>query len=166
MIIYNKKITINSEARVTFDDITPQVRKILKDSGVKNGSVLIYSPHTTCSVQIQEASDGQTFYGTELILQDLVNVLSKIIPTCENENQYLHPCKKHVEVAAELRNEKAYWSLNTDAHLRSVIMGRSVTIPVIDSVLQLGEFGYVWFADWDQVRARTRNAIVQVMGEQ
>lgn len=164
MIVHNDSITIQSEARPTFDNVTPQVKEIVKKTGVKNGNVLVYSPHTTCSVLIQEYSDGQTYYGTELIQQDLVNALAKIIPTCTNEGMYLHPCQKHVEDAKELRGEEFYWSLNTDAHLRSVLLGRSVTVPIIDGKLQLGEFGYIWFADFDQVRARTRQAIVQVIG--
>ncbi|MBQ5866810.1 MAG: YjbQ family protein [Oscillospiraceae bacterium] len=164
MIVHNDFIKIQSEARPTFDNVTPRVKEIVAESGVKNGNVLVYSPHTTCSVVIQEYSDGQTYYGTELIQQDLVNVLNKIIPTCTNEGQYLHPCQKHIEDAARLRGEHASWSLNTDAHLRSVIMGRSVTVPIIDGEVQLGEFGYIWFADFDQVRARERKAIVQVMG--
>ena len=164
MIVHNDFIKIQSEARPTFDNVTPRVKEIVAQSGVKNGNVLVYSPHTTCSVVIQEYSDGQTYYGTELIQQDLVNVLNKIIPTCTNEGQYLHPCQKHIEDAARLRGEHASWSLNTDAHLRSVIMGRSVTVTIIDGEVQLGEFGYIWFADFDQVRARERKAIVQVMG--
>ena len=164
MIVHNDYIKIQSEARPTFDNVTQRVKEIVAESGVKNGNVLVYSPHTTCSVVIQEYSDGQTYYGTELIQQDLVNVLIKIIPTCTNEGQYLHPCQKHIEDAARLRGEHASWSLNTDAHLRSVIMGRSVTVPIIDGEVQLGEFGYIWFADFDQVRARERKAIVQVMG--
>ena len=50
------------------------------------------------------------------------------------------------------------------AHLRSVILGRSVDIPIIDGEIQLGEFGCVYFGDWDQVRARERKVIVQVTG--
>jgi len=165
MKIVTKYVEIQSEARVTFDNITPQVQKILEETGVQHGQVLVYSPHTTCSVSIQEYSDGQTFYGTELIMQDLANVLAKIIPTCTNEGQYLHPNINHVTIAAAERDELPCWSLNTDGHLRSVIMGRSVTIPVLDGKLCLGEFGRIWFGDWDQVRARTRKAIVQVIGE-
>lgn len=165
-MVYNATIQVRSEhTRPTFENITEKVREIVRDSGVKNGNVLVYSPHTTCSVQIQEYSDGQTYYGTELIMQDLVNVLAKIIPTCTNEGQYLHPCLEHVDQAAKLRDEKPYWSLNTDAHLRSVIMGRSVTIPILDGRMQLGEFGMIWFGDWDQIRARERTVIVQVQGE-
>lgn len=165
MAVYSEKFKVQSEARPTFDNVTDKVREIVGKSGIKNGQVLVFSQHTTCSVMIQEASDGQTYYGTELIFQDLVNALNKIIPTCTNEGMYLHPCRKHIDQAAELRGEKPYWSLNTDAHLRSVIMGRSVTVPVIDGEMQLGEFGFIWFADFDQVRARERTVIVQVMGE-
>ena len=165
-MVYSAQGSVQSKlTRPTFENITQNVRDIVRESGLKNGSVLVYSPHTTCSVQIQEYSDGQTYYGTELIMQDLVNVLSTIVPTCTNEGQYLHPCMEHVKQAEALRNEKPYWSLNTDAHLRSVIMGRSVMVPVIEGELQLGEFGMIWFGDWDQIRARERVVIIQVQGE-
>ena len=165
MTVYNKTFKVQSESRPTFDDITKEVKEIVAGSGIKNGSVLVYTSHTTCSLQIQEYSDGQTYWGTELIMQDLVDVLTKIVPTCTAEGQYMHPCPKHVEDAARLRGELASWSLNTDAHLRSVIMGRSVTVPVIDGEMQLGEFGCIYFGDWDQIRARERNVLVQVQGE-
>lgn len=165
MIVHNEKFKIQSDCRPTFHDITDKTKVVLVNSAIKNGTVIVYSGHTTCSVQIQENSDGETYWGTPYIMQDLVDVLSKIVPTCTAEGQYMHPCEKHIQLAAELRNEEASWSLNTDAHLRSVIMGRSVTIPVIDEELQLGEFGRIYFADWDQVRARERTVIVQVMGE-
>ncbi len=64
MIVHNDLIKIQSEARPTFDNVTPQVKEIVKASGIQNGTVLVYSPHTTCSVLIQEYSDGQTYYGT------------------------------------------------------------------------------------------------------
>jgi len=99
-------------------------------------------------------------------MQDLANILAKIVPTCTAEGQYMHPCQKHVDDAARLREELPSWSLNTDAHLRSVIMGRSVTIPILDREMQLGEFGRIFFGDWDQTRARERTVIVQVQGEQ
>ena len=165
MIVYNDKINTKSDRRPTFDDITSLVKNILLQSNVRNGMLLAYTSHTTCSIQIQEYSDGQTYWGTELIMQDLVNVLTKIIPTCTTEGQYLHPCQRHVDLAGSQRGEHPSWSLNTDAHLRSVIMGRSVTIPVINGELMLGEFGCIYFGDWDQIRARERTIIVQIMGE-
>ena len=166
MIIHNEKFQVETgAAHVTVLDVTKQVREIVKRSGVKNGNFLVFTGHTSCSVQIQEFSDGQTLWGTELIMQDLINCLAKIAPTCTNEGMYLHPNLEHVKGAMEERNERPEWCLNTDGHIRSVIMGRSVTIPIIDGEIQLGEFGLVYFADWDQVRSRTRTVIVQVMGE-
>jgi secondary thiamine-phosphate synthase enzyme len=164
MAIYHETFKIQSDRRPTFDDVTEQVQDVLKRSGLKEGILLVFSQHTTCSVMIQEAADDVNYYGTELLMQDLVNVMEKIIPTCRTEGQYLHPGPKHI-VAAHGRNEEACWSLNTDAHLRSVIMGRSVTIPVENGEMLLGEFGRIYFADFDQVRARERNVRVQIVGE-
>lgn len=164
-MIYNETIDLYTATHPTFHDVTEDLRRIAKTTGVKNGIATIYSPHTTCSVLIQEMSDGQAYNGEELINQDLVNVFEKIIPTCRNEGQYLHPCQKHIELGLSVLGEEPICSLNTDAHLRSVIMGRSETIPIIDGELQLGQFGHVWFADFDQVRARKRRVIIQIMGE-
>ena len=165
-MVYNEKFQVETGvAHVTVIDVTKQVREIYARSGLRNGSLLVYTGHTSCSVQIQEFSDGKTYWGTELIMQDLINCLEKIVPTCTNEGIYLHPNTEHVRLAKLNRNENSEWCLNTDGHIRSVIMGRSVTMPIIDGEIQLGEFGCIYFADWDQVRARTRTVIVQVQGE-
>lgn len=164
-MVVHEVIGIQSDRRPTFHDITDQVADMVGKSGIKDGSVLVYSQHTTCSVLIQEQSDDVTYHGTQLILQDLVNVLVGLVPTCLTEGQYLHPGPKHIEIAGRERNEEAFWSLNTDAHLRSVIMGRSETVPVVDGKMILGEFGRIYFADFDQVRARKRVVQIQIMGE-
>jgi secondary thiamine-phosphate synthase enzyme len=160
----HKTFNIVSDRRPTFQDVTEEVVAILEESSFKSGLLVVYSQHTTCSVMIQEASDDLNYWGTDLLMQDLVNVLEKIIPTCRTEGDYLHPGLLHIKAAAG-RNELAAWSLNTDAHLRSVIMGRSTTIPIVESKLQLGEFGRIYFADFDQVRARERVVTVQIVGE-
>ena len=164
MSVYHDGFKIQSDRRPTFHDVTEQVQKALVESGIQNGILLVFSQHTTCSVLIQEASDDTNYWGTELLMQDLVNVLESIIPTCRTEGQYLHPGPKHIEAAAG-RDELPSWSLNTDAHLRSVLMGRSQAIPVIDGAMVLGEFGRIYFADFDQVRARERYVRVQIVGE-
>ena len=160
----HKTFKIMSDRRPTFQDVTEEVAAILKESVFKSGILVVYSQHTTCSVMIQEASDDLNYWGTDLLMQDLVNILEKIIPTCRTEGDYLHPGPLHIKAAAG-RNELAAWSLNTDAHLRSVIMGRSTTIPIVEGKLQLGEFGRIYFADFDQVRARERVVTVQIVGE-
>ena len=164
MVVHNE-FEIQSDTRPTFDDVTERVEKLVEQSGIRNGIVVVFSQHTTCSVLIQEQSDDVDYYGTQLILQDLIKVLGKIIPTCETEGDYLHPGPKHIEIARKERNEEAFWSLNTDAHLRSVIMGRSETIPIVNGRMVLGEFGGIYFADFDQVRARTRTVNIQILGD-
>lgn len=164
-MVVHEVIGIQSDRRPTFHDITDQIADMVGKSGIQNGSVLVFSQHTTCSVLIQEQSDDVTYHGTQLILQDLVNVLTGLVPTCLTEGQYLHPGPKHIEIASRERNEEAFWSLNTDAHLRSVIMGRSETVPVVEGKMVLGEFGRIYFADFDQVRARDRTVQIQIMGE-
>jgi len=164
MTVFHQVFKVQSDYRPTFDDVTDQVAEILAESGILNGILVVFSQHTTCSVLIQEASDDLNYWGTDFLMQDLVNALEKIIPTCQTEGQYLHPGPEHIKAALG-REELPSWSLNTDAHLRSVIMGRSVTIPVVDGEMILGEFGRIYFADFDQVRARQRNVRVQIIGE-
>lgn len=165
MMFFQEQVTVKSDRRVTFDDITKTAKEVIRKSGVKNGLMNVYSQHTTCSVFIQEQSDDVNYWGTQLILQDMVNGLEKIFPKCETEGQYLHPGKLHIEIAGRERNEEPVWSLNTDAHLRSVLLGREVTIPVQDGETQLGEFGCIYFADFDQVRARERTVRITILGE-
>ena len=164
MPVYHETFKIQSDRRPAFHDVTAQVQEALIKSRIKNGILVVFSQHTTCSVMIQEASDDTNYWGTDLLMQDLVNVLENIIPTCRTEGQYLHPGPKHITAAAG-RREFPSWSLNTDAHLRSVLMGRSQSIPVVDGQMVLGEFGHIYFADFDQVRARERIVRVQIVGE-
>jgi secondary thiamine-phosphate synthase enzyme len=164
MAVYHGTFTIQSDRRPTFEDVTERVQKVLEESGLKDGILLVFSQHTTCSVLVQEASDDTNYWGTELLMQDLVDVLEKLIPTCRTEGQYHHPGPMHIK-AAKGRDELPSWSLNTDAHLRSVLMGRSQSIPVVDGQMTLGDFGRIYFADFDQVRARERTVRVQIVGE-
>lgn len=165
MAVYSEAFHIQSDTRPTFHDVTQQSAEILKKSKISKGLAVIYSQHTTCSVFIQEQSDDVDYWGEQFILQDMVNVLEGLIPRCLTAGQYLHPGPKHIEIAERERDEKAWWSYNTDAHLRSVMLGRSVIVPVEDGSLILGEFGRIYFADFDQVRARERTVRVQILGE-
>ena len=165
MAVYHSYLSIQSKMQVTFDDVTEQVINIVSSSGILNGIVVVYSQHTSCSVFIQEDSEGSTYKGIPFILQDTINCLEKIIPTCEYEGQYLHPCIYHIQQAQSLRNEERAWGLNTDGHIKSSIMGRSETVPVVNGEVLLGEFGRIYFADFDKTRARKRQVHIMVMGD-
>jgi len=165
MTVHHETFQIVSEARPTFHDVTPRVEEILARSGIRNGILMVYSQHTTCSVLIQEPSHDVDYTGTELLMRDLVTILEGLIPTCRTEGQYRHPGPRHVAVATQELHEQPAWSLNTDAHLRSVIFGRSQSVPVVDAAMALGSFGRFYFVDFDQTRARERTVRVQIVGE-
>jgi secondary thiamine-phosphate synthase enzyme len=164
MSVSHATFSVQSDRRPTFEDVTGRVEDALAKSGIRNGILLVYSQHTTCSVLIQEASDDVDYWGTELLMQDLLTILEGLAPTCRTQGQYHHPGPKHIEAAVG-RDELPAWSLNTDAHLRSVIMDRSQSIPVVDGAMTLGDFGRIYLADFDQTRARERTVRVQIVGE-
>jgi len=149
---------------VSFHDVTDRVKEIAERSGIKNGIVVVYTHHTTCSVITQESGIDMSMTGLDVLQQDLVNVFEKVIPTCRTDHMYLHPGPKMVKFAAE-HGEDWFGSNNTDAHLRSSIIGRNVTIVMADGQLDLGEFGRIHYIDWDQTRARERTVQVMVIGE-
>lgn len=165
MTVYHELFEIESPARPSFHDVTDRVKEIVARSGVTNGITVVYSQHTTCSVMIQEESHDTTYHGTKYILQDLLDVFEKFIPTCRHEGQYMHPGPQHAEYAMKELGELVEWSLNTDAHLRSCLMGRSESIPLLDGKLELGQFGQIYFVDFDGTRPRKRIVRVQIVGE-
>ena len=166
MSVYHAEIKLQSRDHLPhFHNVTDQVREIVEKSEIKNGICVVYSHHTTCSVITQESSHDLNYYGREYMQADLIEIMEKLIPTCRSEKQYYHPGPKHIEFALSCPGEVASGSLNTDAHLRSCFFGRSETIVLTEGKLSLGEFGYIYFIDWDQVRERSRVCEVQIIGE-
>ena len=164
-MVYREAFKVQSRNRaVSFHDVTDQVKEIAAASGIRDGIVVVYSHHTTCSVITQECAFDKSMTGLETLQQDLVNVFEEWIPTCRYEGMYLHPGKEAL-VFAEEHGEDNFGCHNTDAHLRSSIIGRNVTIVMADGEMDLGEFGRIHFIDWDQTRARQRTVQVMVLGE-
>ncbi len=164
-MVFRESFKLQSRDRaVSFHDVTDKVKELAAKSGMKNAIVVVYSHHTTCSVITQECAFDMSMTGLETLQQDLVNVFEEWIPTCRYEGMYLHPGHKAL-VFAEEHGEDNFGCHNTDAHLRSSIIGRNVTIVMADGEMDLGEFGRIHFIDWDQTRARQRTIQVMVMGE-
>ncbi|ROS49540.1 secondary thiamine-phosphate synthase enzyme YjbQ [Frigoribacterium sp. PhB24] len=165
MVTHRRSIEVDTPARQEFFDVTEQLVSFIEQTGFRDGIALVYSQHTSCCVLLQEESEDKTYYGTQLLLQDTLNVLSKIVPPTRHEGQYLHPGPIHIKNAADLRGELPEWGLNTDGHIISSILGRSETVPVADGSAVLGEFGRVYFGDLDSVRARTRTVQFHLIGD-
>jgi len=166
MTVHHEVVEVHSPLhKPMFHDVTASAERAVASSGIRAGTITVYSPHTTCSVIIQEESHDRLYDGTEHLLQDMLDRLEPVVPTCRHEGQYLHPGKLHIQHAVDDLGEEAVWSLNTDAHIRSSLIGRSETIPINDGRMELGEFGRIYFVDFDGTRARDRKVHFQLLGE-
>jgi secondary thiamine-phosphate synthase enzyme len=157
------KLTSNTGAP-TFHNVTGLAIMTVKNSGIRNGIVVVYSHHTTCCVITDEQAFDVSITGLETLQQDFVEVMEKIIPTFSHEGMYKHPGPNALKFAAE-HGEDERCAHNTHAHLRSALVGRSETIVLIDGQMDLGEFANIYFIDFDQTRGRERTVQIQVVGE-
>lgn len=170
MTVYSGKLTLTSHGnRETYHEITNQVREHVAKSGIKEGICFVVSPHTTCSVIFEELSYDTNYYGYDYLQVDLNNILNKLIPRCTTEGQYYHPGPKHIKVGLEDFKGKIspepHTMLNTDAHLKSTLLGTSETFVIENGELQIGLVGYIYFIDWDQIRKRNRTCHIKIIGE-
>jgi len=164
-MVYREALQLQSDDKIaTFHDITALAREIVRRSGIQNGIVSVYSHHTTCSVITQEPAFDMSMTGLETLQQDFFDAFEPIMPVCRREGAYLHPGPKALKFAAE-HGEDARGCHNTDAHLRSALVGRSESLALIDGEIDLGEFGLLYFVDFDTTRARKRTVQVTVIGE-
>lgn len=156
--------------RVSYHNITKETKNIITDSNIKNGIIVLSSSHTTCSLFFEEFMHDKNYYGDEFIHIDINNIMDKIVPKCNTENQYYSPGKKHIDFGLSLSDEnyptQEWTMLNTDAHIKSSIFGNnSLTFIIKNGNIQLGSLGSIYFVDWDQLRERNRTVNVLIMGE-
>ncbi|MEG2898386.1 MAG: YjbQ family protein [Eubacterium sp.] len=166
MTVYKEQISVQSHGNTpTYTDITPMVKEAIKNSKIRNGTCTVISPHTTCSVFFEEFVHDYNEAG-------LNKVLEKIVPDQINAEMYTYPGKKHYEEVESWPNvadylpdgdRSALW--NCDAHLKSTLLGSSEVFAVDDGKLGVGTTGYVYFADFDRTRPRTRKCKIIIMGE-
>ena len=125
---------LHTYKKSTFVNITSQVKDALKKSGVQNGIATVYCPHTTAGITINENADPD-------VTVDMLAVLEKIIPEVEF---------MHIEG-------------NSPAHIKTLLTGCSVGIPVNVGTLALGRWQGVYFCEYDG--PRDRKFYVQITGE-
>lgn len=138
-MVYSKEITLSSKGLCDIKNITGDVGKIVSDSRVKNGIVVIYSAHSTAGITTIEYEEG--------ILKDFCEFFEKIIPS---DKSYYH--------------DSVWGDKNGFSHLRASLIGPSVSIPIINGELKLGTWQQIVFCDFDN-RSRERKVIIQISGE-
>lgn len=144
-MIKTYKLSIQTEDSVPhFTNITTKVKDFVDQSEIKEGTVLIFSQHTTAAVVIQENEEG--------IFQDVKDTL-ELVASKTKEYQ-------HHKVALEIPDEP----LNGYAHCHHVFIDPSEIIPISEGKMMLGTYQHIFLVELD--RSRPRTVVVQVSGEQ
>jgi secondary thiamine-phosphate synthase enzyme len=130
------KLKIRTRARCEMLDVTGQVAQVVRESGVQQGAVVVYVPHTTAGCTINENADPD-------VQHDLLLTLNQLVP---KEN----PSYRHSEG-------------NSDGHVKASLVGVSETILIEDGRLVLGTWQGIYFCEFDGPRQRT--LYVRVAGE-
>lgn len=147
MKIYREKLQIKTRHEFDVTDITTDVEKVILESGVQEGWALVYSPHTTCAVVLNEKESG--------LLQDIRATLQRLVPELTT---YLHD---NFNIRTENMHEDE--NKNAHAHLRQLIAGRnSEYIPIAEGALMVGEWQRVMFVEFDC--SREREVLIQICG--
>lgn len=121
-----REINVISKKRNEMIDITSDVQEIVDEEDINNGLAVIYVPHTTAGVTINEGADPS-------VQRDIVETLKRIVP----ESGDYH----HMEG-------------NSDAHIKASLMGSSVTVIIENSRLVLGTWQHIFFFEGDGPRNR------------
>lgn len=133
-----------------FLDVTDDVVGLVSRSSVRNGMALVYSPHTTCSILINERESG--------FLDDFTRLMDRLVPLA---GAYRHD---DLEARTENLEDDPHDVPNGWAHCRQSLLGNaSQAIPIVAGKLLLGRWQRVFFVELD--RARDRRIIIQAMGE-
>jgi secondary thiamine-phosphate synthase enzyme len=122
-----KKLSVTSHTREEMIDITAEIQAIVNSENIKNGVVVVYVPHTTAGITINEGADPD-------VQHDLIITLRQLIP---RDAGYLHG------------------EGNSDAHIKASLLGSSVTILINNTSLVLGTWQHIFFYEGDGPRHRT-----------
>jgi len=149
-----------------FFNITEDLRNFVKESTIKNGTITIQSEHTTCGVFFEEYMHDEDPKGHDFLQVDLLKCLRTVFPDeTEFNDYYKYPGPVHMTREGRPTPEYEGVALNGPAHLEATVIRASQTFVIEDGVIQTGQFGSIWFVDFDYNRPRKRHCVVCVMGE-
>ncbi len=122
-------LTVKSTDKTELIDISSEIRDVVESTGIKEGHCLLYVPHTTAAIAINESADPS-------VKTDILMILNRIIPW---EAEY-----RHLEG-------------NSPAHVKATIVGASELIPIESYRLVLGTWQGIFFCEFDGPRTRKVN---------
>ena len=139
MTVITKNIQIKSKSENDIIDITDQVSKIVKESKIENGAVIVFVVGSTAAITTIEYEPG--------LQKDFPEMLSRLAP---KEIEYAH--------------DNTWHDGNGHSHVRASLIGPSLAIPIIEGRLTLGTWQQIVLVEMD-TRPRERKIIIQVLGE-
>jgi secondary thiamine-phosphate synthase enzyme len=122
---HRKELWFNTPTRVAFVNVTPQVQECIRESGVREGMVLVNAMHITASVFINDDESG--------LHHDYGVWLEKVAPH-EPIKQY-----RHNDTGED----------NADAHMKRQVMGREVVVAITDGKLDFGPWEQIFYGEFD-----------------
>ena len=136
---FRKELVFNTPTRRAFINITPDVEACLRESGIKEGFVLVNAMHITASVFINDDESG--------LHADYDKWLEKLAPH-EPISQYLH---------------NRTGEDNADAHMKRQVMGREVVVAITAGKLDFGPWEQIFYGEFDG--GRRKRALIKIIGE-
>jgi secondary thiamine-phosphate synthase enzyme len=137
---YRKTLSFAVPARMDFVNITPDVEKAVRASGVRQGLCLVNAMHITASVFINDDESG--------LHEDYKRWLEKLAPFDPSPKRYHH---------------NRTGEDNADAHHKRQIMGREVVVAITDGALDFGPWEQIFYGEFDG--NRTKRVLIKIIGE-
>lgn len=137
MKFYTKYIWAHTEKIHDYVNITTDVEQALYECKIKDGMILVSSMHVTSGIFVNDAERG--------LIADITKWIEGVAPFDENY--------KHHKTG----------ETNGDAHLKSLVIGHEIIVPVTDGKLDLGTWQQIFYAEFDG--QRDKRILLKVMGE-
>ena len=139
MKLYHAASAVRTSARISVENVTRQVREAVKASGVATGLAVVSVPHTTCGLAVNEDESG--------LRKDILKLAERLLTPLAGQEGFSHDCVDD----------------NAQAHLTSILLGHTTTVPVQDGVPALGSWQSIFLIELDGPRSRSVH--VTVIGE-
>ena len=139
LTVISKQLSVHTKGEGDIQDITQKVSNAVAETRLQSGIVTVFVAGSTGALTTIEYEPG--------LLTDLPNILERIAPK-----------------SLPYEHEKRWHDGNGHSHIRASLIGPSITVPFINRRLTLGTWQQIVFVELD-VRSRTRNIVLQIMGE-
>ena len=143
-VLVRRTLEVTTERAFHVIDVTDDCASLLAESGITDGSLAVFSPHTTCAVKINERET--------CFLEDFRLFMERLVP----QQAYYRHDDFEIRDPSTLATTQEDEPINGHAHIKQMLLGSSSeTIPVVDGDLGLGQWQRVMFIELDQSRPRT-----------